>query len=189
MRRNLALAVFFSLVATLCDRTWVDAGTSWYPKAPVTAVQAWWVPLLFAVAGLLAVHCAGFVTRRFIKSDPPARDWMAGFAVSASLFVAAWLACGLWDETRARRLTAILFVVWWIWFVVQRLRSDERIAVIVLTVGLAVFGTLFDVVLVKLGLFRYQRPVLLGVPLWLPALWSYGAFVSRDVARAWFGGR
>jgi hypothetical protein len=189
MRQNIALAVLFSLVATLCDRTWVDAGTSWYPKAAATSVQPLWVPLLFAIAGLLAVHFAKWVTRRFIKSDIPPRDLMAHFAVSASLFVAAFLACGLWDETRARRLTFVMFVVWVIWFVLQRPRNDERIALIVLATGFVVLGTLFDVLLVRSGVFQYARPFMAGVPIWLPALWAYGAFVSRDIARAWFGGR
>jgi hypothetical protein len=190
MRQNIGLALLFSLVATLCDRTWVEAGTLWYPGAPPSSKQAWWVPLLFAAVGLIAVYFAKWVTFYFVPNDtPPPTDPMATFAVSAALFVAAYLACGLWDQTRARRVAVILVAVWLVRFALQRPRWREAWSIVLISGGIALVGCLAEIGMVWLEMLRYERPFLWGLPAWLPALYIHAGFLARDIARAWFGGR
>lgn len=190
MRQNIALAVLFSLVATLCDRTWVEAGASYYPTAPDGSKQAWWVPLLFAAVGIIAVYFAKWVTYYCVPNDtPPPADPMGVFAVSAALFVSAYLACGLWDQTRARRMTAIFVLVWLVRFIWQRPKKGEAWSLIIISFGIAVAGVLVEALMAYCHLLRYERPFFLGLPIWLPALYLHAGFLSRDIARGWFGGR
>src|SRR2546423_15657869 len=110
MRANIALIFYFSLVATLCDRTWVVLGVTAYPGYPV---QAWWAPLMFAAVGFIAVHFAAWVSHKWVPtSAPQPADVCGSFAIGASWFVAAFIAGGLFEATRARRIPAIRFVIW-----------------------------------------------------------------------------
>ncbi|HEX7154258.1 MAG TPA: hypothetical protein VF618_22410 [Thermoanaerobaculia bacterium] len=191
MRQNAALFFFFALVATLCDRSWIGLDAMrYYPLDPNHLWQPWWVPLQYGVMGLLAVHFAALVTRYLVPRDTePPRDPLARFAISASWFVAAFIAGGLFDATRARRLAVVLVAVWLVRFLLQRPRGGEALAVLVITAGLAAAGTAGEIVLVWLGVMEYTRPAFCGLPWWVPGLYLHAGYLARDIARAWFNGR
>jgi hypothetical protein len=186
MRRNLALFFFFALVATLCDLSWFRLHTLRYPHD----TQPWWTPLMFGVVGLAAVHFAALTTRYLVRSDAPRpADPPARFAVSAAWFVAAYLACGLFDATRARRLAVALVLIWLVRFILQWPRKGERLAVLIICIGLAAAGSGGEMLLVRFHIMAYVRPFRLGIPLWLPGLYLQAGYLGRDIARIWFGGR
>lgn len=186
MRRNPALFFFFALVATLCDLSWLRLGTLAYPNN----VQPWWTALMFGVVGLAAVHFAALTTRYLVRRDaPPPADPPARFAISAAWFVAAYLACGLFDATRARRLAAAFVLIWLVRFVLQWPRKGERLAVLIICIGMAAAGSGGEMLLVRFHIMAYVRPAILGVPLWLPGLYLQAGYLARDIARIWFRGR
>jgi hypothetical protein len=186
MRRNIGLFFFFALVATLCDQSWLRLGALLYPHMK----QPWWTPLMFGFVGLAAVHFAALTTRYLVRSDaPPPPDPPARFAVSAAWFVAAYLACGLWDATRAGAVGAGLVLVWLLRFLLQWPRKGERAAILIICIGLAVAGSGGEILLVRFHLMSYVRPFLFGLPAWLPGLYLQAGYLSRDIARLWFGGR
>ena len=188
MRANIALIFYFSLVATLCDRTWVALGVTAYPRYP--GQQAWWAPLMFAAVGFIAVHFADWISHMWVPTSARQPDDVCGsFAIGASWFVAAYIAVGLFDATRARRVAAILVVIWLIRVLLQWPRGCELCAVLVISIGTAAAGTIVEIVLGRCNIMLYARPAFCGVPFWLPGLYLQGGLLARDIGRKWFGGR
>jgi hypothetical protein len=187
MRQNVALFFFFALVAALCDRVWVSVGAMSYPGY---TVQPWWVPLQYGAVGVVAVNFAAWATHYLVYRDTRApEDPAARFAVSASWFVAAFLACGLFDRDDARYVALALVLIWLVRFLLQRPKRGERMAILLICLGLAAAGVIGEAVLVHFGVMRYTRPAFLGLPLWLPGLYLQAGYLARDIARLWFAGR
>jgi len=192
MRQNIALFFFFGIVGTLCDRVWVVAGTMKYIGFdPAIQPQPWWIPLQYGAMGVLAVHATAFVTRYLIRRDaPPPRDLTASFAISASWFLIAELAGGLFDEANAGLVAAVLVTVWLLRIILHRPGHGQRTAIVTVTLLLAIAGSIGEYALVRLDIMEYTRPDLFGaLPYWVPALWMQAGFLARDIARAWFGGK
>jgi hypothetical protein len=190
MRQTIGLFFFFGLVAVLCDRSWVQLGALSYYTGPFT--QPWWVFFQLGAVGVVAVCFARLVTYYLVRRDtsPPA-DITARFAISASWFVAAYVACGLFDATRARRLAAALFLVWLVRLLLQRPQKGELLAILIICFGLAIAGPAAEMLMSYYGVMHYARPFYFkfGVPLWLPGLFLHAGVLARDIARTWFGGR
>ena len=49
----------------------------------------------------------------------------------------------------------------------------------------ALGGPLFEAALSATGGFFYRRPDLLGVPIWLPALYLHVSLLTRQIALVW----
>ena len=47
-----------------------------------------------------------------------------------------------------------------------------------------ILGTIFELILVSIGIWSYGNPTILGVPLWLPLVYSIGAVIFVKVGRA-----
>jgi hypothetical protein len=190
MRQTIGLFFFFGLVGALCDASWVALKVVEYVGY---GGQPWWVFFQLGAVGLIAVCFARFVTYYLVPHDdnPAPLDLTARFAVSAAWFVAAYLACGLFDRTYARPLAGVLFLIWLLRFVVQRPRKGERLAIIIVCFGLALGGPAAEMLLSYWNVMHYARPFYFsfGVPLWLPTLFLQAGYLARDIARAWFGGR
>ncbi len=187
-RPNFKLFFFFALVATACDQVWVRLGVLVYPH-PYVFGQAWWVPLLFGAVALIAIHFMVLATNLLLPASTPRPGDTAGRAMTAGAwFVAAYLAGGLFDAY-AQTLAIVLSVVWLLrlWPASNSIR--EGLVLILLSLAVAVAGTLGESAAGWLNLMRYPRPDFLGVPYWLPTLWLHAALFARELARAWFWGR
>ena len=186
--RYVALAFYFTLVATLFDQTWVRLGVMVYPQ-PFRFGQAWWVPFLFAAVGPVIVQFFVIATRLLLPdSTPQPRDPGASVVMAAAWFSAAYVGGALFDDS-AETFAVLLLVLWLIrmWFVSNSVREAWVLLVLCLVVSAA--GTLGESGANWLDLMRYPRPDFWKVPYWLPFLWLHAALFARELARAWFGGR
>jgi hypothetical protein len=169
-------AGFGAIVGTLGDRVHTYYGVLVYPH-PLAWGEAWWVPLIMAGAGVALMLAPGGIRRRL--GEPAGGSTLE--VVTATLwFAAAYLASGLW-----KGWPIVLTVVFAATFLARALRWSGR-ARWWLAAGAAVGGPLTERLLVAGGLFHYVVPApLLGVPLWLPALYLHAAGVGRALDRRW----
>jgi hypothetical protein len=158
------LALAGATVGTGLDAIHVHTGTTAYAH-PVLFGQAWWVPPLFASAGL-AIGLGRPLVERVLGLRRPAPS-AAAVAGGMALFVLAYATSGLVGGgplLRSFLLAALFLVAWLLW--------DRTGLGLVLAVLTAAAGTAVEVTLVRTGTFVYREPSLAGVTIWLP--WLYG---------------
>jgi hypothetical protein len=162
-------------VGTALDAVHVHTGTTGYTH-PVMFGQAWWVPPLFAGAGV-AIGLARPIAERLAGRTGrlPSRS---AAALGMALFVVAYVSSGLLQALPGicAALLAALFVLGW-------LRCDRSGLGLILAALTAVAGTAVEMLLVGVDAFFYVRPAVGGVPIWLPILYccasvGVGAFAA-----------
>ena len=161
------------------DAVHVHTGTTAYTR-PVLFGQAWWVPPLFAGAGV-AIGLGRPIAERLLgrSGRTPSRSAaLQGIA----LFIAAYVTSGLvgtWPWICAALLAA-LFVVGW-------RRCDGSGLGLALAALTAAIGTAIEMLLVGTGAFVYLQPSFGGVAGWLPLLYCC-ASVGVGALGAWLVG-
>jgi hypothetical protein len=134
---------------------------------------AWFVPLEFGLAGLLA-GLAIPVIERAVGLSPPWRPTLALRIAELLLFAAAYGATALWDGDGAPwlmlGLTALLGVRLWL----APVAGDWAYAA-----AAALLGPLAEIAISATGAFDYTHPDFAGIPMWLPALWANGGLLIR----------
>lgn len=166
------------VLGTSLDALHVATGTMAY-KNPVLGLQDWWVPLEFAVAGILT--CEGY--RRIGVSmarvvPPPAtlRELLLGVAC----FVLSYGSSGFFRAWPNAELAAyiLLFIP-----AVLFTPKDARGALLLHSVTLAVGGPLTEAAISATGTFWYVEPDFLGVPRWLPGIYLHVGLASANLIR------
>src|SRR5262249_892928 len=157
------LALMGGTVGTALDAVHVHTGTTGYTH-PVLFGQAWWVPPLFAGAGL-AIGLGRPIAERLAgrTGRPPSRS---AAAPRKAPFLRA-------DGTGGRPppLPALCSALLLALFVLGWLRCDRSGLGLVLAALTAVAGTAVEMLLVGVEAFFYVRPAVGGVPIWLPILY------------------
>jgi hypothetical protein len=157
-----------AVVGTALDRIHVAAGVLWYAR-PMLAGQAIWVPLVFGLGGLAMVNGQ----RLFSRGGPPAA---ASSLVAPSIaLLAAYVATAVASDSPG--LLAAGLTLAWIVRVARRPPLDGVAAAL----ALAVAGPLVEAALSATGGFFYRRADLLGVPLWLPALYLHVSPLAHQI--------
>jgi hypothetical protein len=161
------LAFTGATLGTALDAIHVHTGTTAYPS-PALLGQAWWVPPLFAGAGVV-IGLGRPVAERLLGRVAPAPAW--GTVVAGmSLFIVAYAASGILDgwPWLCAMLLGALFLAGW-------LRYDGSGLGLLLAALTAAGGTLVEMWLVQVGAFAYLAPSMGGVAVWLPALYFCAA--------------
>lgn len=161
------LALAGATLGTGLDAIHVHTGTTAYTH-PALAGQAWWVPPLFASAGVL-IGLARPVAERLLDQRTAAPSW-AAVAAGMLLFMSAYALSGLLDHwpRACAALLATLFVAGWRWL-------DGSGLGLLLAALTAIGGTLVETALVGTGAFVYRAPSMGVVAVWLPALYCCAA--------------
>jgi len=171
MNRVSAQAFVFLLGAvagTLLDQIHVRSGVLWYAH-PVLFGQAFWVPLVFGAGGLVLVNShAVFVALAGGGVPGP-------LAAQALLFVGAYLMTGVAAD-QPLLVLGVLVTAW-----AMRVAVAPSRELVLAGIAFAVGGPLFEAALSATGGFSYDRPDLLGVPCWLPALYLHASLLTRAV--------
>ncbi len=166
LRATGVLAALGATVGTALDAIHTHTDTLAYPE-PAFFREAWWVPPLFAAAGV-AIGLARPLWERLLRlrSPPPSGRVVV---LGIGLFVLAYALSGLlpfpWP-TRSLVLAAVAAVAWTV--------CDRTGLGIFLAVSTALLGTSVEIGLVRVGAFAYapdQRD-LAGVAGWLPWLYA-----------------
>jgi len=172
IQRAAALFVAGAIIGTLLDRIHVAAGVLWYTH-PLLAGQAIWVPLVFGVGALLLM--SGHVI--FPPHDRPATP--ATLVEPALALLLAYLATAVLAD-RPLILALVLVLAWLV-----RMLRDPTADKLAVAIAFALGGPLFEATLSATGGFFYRSPDVLGVPVWLPALYLHVSLLTRQIALVW----
>jgi len=171
----LLIALLGGVVCTLCDHLHVACGVLAYPKVAFWG-EAWWVPLLFAVASIVMVSGARPVRRALGGRPTPAPTVLElvgdGVAVVAAYAFTAFGA-------------SLPNVVLWVnlaYFVARVLRGVPA-WLLVYCILMAIGGVAFEAFWSWLGFFHYIEPDFLGTPRWLFTIYLHGGFLTAGLAR------
>lgn len=176
MKRAWILFAFGATGGVLLDALHTFSATTLYTP-PYLMRTAWWVPLLFTSAygfgGLL--YDRGWKSMRAPEALAPARD----VALAMVLFAALYAASGFLPFSNAIKTVILLVGAAGLWIFTDRTWQG-----VLLSLSAAFGGPLAEVLLSRAGVFRHQHPDLLGIPIWLPALYlatgpSFGQFARR----------
>jgi hypothetical protein len=176
---------FGAVVGSGLDALHTHSGSIVYARPWVFAMSAW-TPLIFGLAGL-SVGLSYPLAQRLTGRRPGRRlSWgevCAGFAAFAGLYAMS----GYLPASNAVKLVVLVTgaAALFVWLA----RTGVALG---LAVGTAVIGPLVEAALVHAGLFGYREPDVLGVAMWLPALYACGSIafgavgqkVMEDVGRS-----
>ena len=153
------------------DQVHVQTGTLTYAH-PVLWGQPLWVGPQFGVAVVLMWLSAmplarglGPVRRRILVGDAL---WLAAIYVASGFVDGATVAA------------AIAFVAAW----AVRMALRRQLAEVLMSVGLAIAGTLYEGTLTGTGAYHFAHPDLYHVPWWLPGLYLNGGPLAISLVRA-----
>jgi hypothetical protein len=168
--RRVALAcfVFGATVGTALDGIHTHSHTTAYPN-PIFWMMAWWTPPVFGTAALgtgIAYPLVERLTRRRVAIARTQRDAMTAFAAFVILyFVSGYLRAG-----NPVKLAVLAIGAVYLWARFARTREAAALALVA-----ALVGPFVEIVLVSFGAFRHLQPDVLGIPMWLPALYAAGS--------------
>lgn len=169
-----------AVLGTALDAVHVLTGTLSYPAPTLWGLQAWWVPLLFAGTGVLLGEGHRHIAVRLAGGDVPPRPQTAELALAVGALVLTYGASGFlraWPWVTTALFVAGFGAVW-----VRTPRAAQR-AMGMHAVAVAVGGPLVEATLSGAGLFTYHQHDLLGVPVWLGALYLHGGAASAALDR------
>ena len=143
--------------------------------------QPWWVAPQFGLAVVAILLAAILFTHRAGRTSEDADPLIA----DAAAFVAAYAVTGLFHRHPWPALIA-LCAIWAGMILVHR----DRGMFVAVSLALAVVGPVYESLLTWTGAFNYTvTPLVLRVPIWLPALYLVAGSLAASTARAIsFGG-
>jgi Protein of unknown function (DUF2878) len=133
----------------------------------------WFVPLEFGLAGIAAAIAVPLLERLFGEGRPPAwTPWerFRELPLLAGLYVTSVAANG----PSAGLLAGALLVLLAVRLIFAATRGDWAFAL-----AAAIAGPVVEAAIHALGAFDYTEPDVLGLPVWLPALWANGGLAIR----------
>jgi len=179
LRPLLLLSLFGATIGVFLDALHTFSGTTEYTH-PLVLRTAWWAPLLFANAYGVGGMIFALAYRRL--GGPPdvrsRRELGCGLVAFAGLYAtSAYL-----PAPNAVKLVVLFGGAAALWWRLDRTRTGAILACVA-----AVAGPLTEIVLTHLGFFRHLQADLLGIPIWLPALYlasgpSFGQIARRAIA-------
>lgn len=177
VRAGLLMAALGATLGPVLDGIHTHTGTTMYPQ-PWALKMAWWVPLLFAGAGI-AAGLGPIQVERTIGARRP-RPSGAAVAGSMALFVLAYALSGVVPGGNVVRavVLATLFVISWALF--DRTRLGFALGLLTGAIGCAV-----EIALTGIDAFRHLQPDLLGIPFWLPWLYATASIGLANLGRRW----
>jgi hypothetical protein len=161
-----------ALVGTLLDGIHVYGDVETYRHA-VVGRWAWFVPLEFGLAGVLAGLAAPVLERLAGPPSPPLFT-LARRAGELALFAVLYGATALLDGDGAPWLTAGLLVLLAARLAFAGVPGDWAWAA-----AAAVLGPAGEIAVLATDAFDYAHADVAGIPMWLPVLWAHGGLLIR----------
>ncbi len=165
MLRWLAVFVLGAALCTALDHQHVVWGVLSYP-APDFWEQAWWVPLLFGTATVIAVLSVEPM-RRLLGGAPTTETPMALVVFDLAGCAAAYYFTAVGQQA-PDQVAAVLVLAW-----IIRVLAGLPAWAVAFCIGTAIVGPAFEGTWSALGFFHYHHPDFIGVARWLPALYLH----------------
>jgi hypothetical protein len=168
--RLAACFVLGAVIGTFLDGIHAYGDVLSYPD-PAFGRWAFFVPIEFGLLAVL-VGLLAPALERTVGGTPVFRlgERLRELAVFTSLYVATALVSGAWNYALALALVALA---------AARLAYAPTAGDVPYVLLAAVLGPIGEALLSALGAFDYSDPDVLGIPIWLPALWANGGFLIR----------
>lgn len=145
-------------------------------KHPSLGLQAWWTPLLFAMAGILLCESHHLLSR-FIGTEKQFSVSPKQLALSLLVLVAVYGSSGFLKSTPY--VAAVTYFL--VFSVTARylwLESKKLLAIYAISVAL--IGTLIESLITLTGQFHYLHSELWRVPIWLPFIYMNSIFITSN---------
>jgi len=170
MRSRVIAVVGIATWMTLCDRFFhVATRTLVHFWPPFMGDQTFWVIPIFGLASVAIVATAP----RFAAPEPRPLRFLGELLVMTAIYASSGFVGG-----RHPMLVTAAFVML---FAARLVGTQARRQLLVLAAILAVSGPLFESLQWQLGMFRYTRPDIIGVPWWLIPFYANGAWAVREL--------
>lgn len=180
-----ARALFWAIMGMMLlplDALHVVMGAITY-RSPDLGLQAYWAVPLFACAGIAFGmghrHSAVPLAQRFFAATVrPTTTWAALGGLGVLVF--AYASSGALQDTPIIALFTYV-AVWCV--VVWRVDADARPALILHSLGGAIFGPLVEMAISSTGAFTHTHADMFGVALWLPGIYLNAGAASHLLDR------
>ena len=179
LRLLLLLSSFGATIGVLLDALHTFSGTTEYTH-PLVMRTAWWAPLLFAnaygVGGM--IYALGHRKLGGAPEVRSRRELASGLVAFAGLYaISAYL-----PAPNVVKLVVLFAGATALWWRLDRTKQGAMLACVA-----AIAGPTTEIVLTHFGLFRHLQADVLGIPIWLPALYlasgpSFGQIARRAIA-------
>ena len=163
-------------LGTLFDATHVATNTTAY-TTPAYLGLAWWVPLLYAAAGLGIGLSHPQLDRLLGRPRRPLHP--AALLLGIIALGAMWTGSGLLPLPHWQRgliLAPAALLVWW---ALDRTRAGLALAALT-----ALIGCTIEILLSRLGLFIYINPDIAGIASWIPWIYGVASVAIGNLGRA-----
>lgn len=172
-------SLFFAgaILGTGLDALLVFGQVEQYP-VPVLFGVSWWVPLLFGTATVCIAYAHLLLLP--LLGDLHRLGTVLNAIVEQGWILLAYLLIFIHMDMPSKTLLLgiICFQFW--------LLSKKSWQNLLLSIVIAITGTLVEMILVAAGAFKYTQPDLFGVPYWLPLLYICASFAIGELGRALF---
>ena len=172
-------AYLFGIGATVgsaLDALHTHGGATTYPR-PVFLKMAWWTPAIFGAAGVstgLAYPIVERMLGRSITRDVTPEQAAVGFAAFAGLYAVT----GFLPVSNAAKLAIVGTGAVALGAALAPTKEAALLAL-----AAAALGPLVEITLVSKGAFTHNQPDVLGIPMWLPALYASGSIAFGVVGK------
>jgi hypothetical protein len=139
----------------------------------------WFVPLEFGLAGVASALAVPLLDRLV------ARDWAPHWTIWERLREVPLLAGLYVTSVAANGPDATIFLVAMLVLLAVRLAFVSAPGDWVFALVAAIAGPVVEAAIHATGAFDYTEPDLLGLPVWLPALWANGGLAIRRLFGGW----
>lgn len=174
--RVLVLLLAGAALGTLFDWTHVTTSTTAY-TSPTWLGLPWWIPLMYAAAGL-GIGLSHPQLDRYLARPPRPLTPLA-LVLGIIALGAIWAGSGLLPLPHWQRgliLAPAAMLVWW--------TLDRTRAGLVLAGITAIAGCAAEITLSKLGHFNYMNPDIAGITSWLPWIYVAASVAVGNLGRA-----
>ena len=139
----------------------------------------WFVPLEFGLAGVASALLVPVLDRRL------APDWAPHWTIWERLREVPLLVGLYVTSVAANGPDATIFMVALLVLLAVRLAVAAAPGAGAFALVAAIAGPAAEATIHAIGAFDYTEPDLLGVPIWLPALWANGGLAIRRLFGGW----
>ncbi len=175
-QRFALLFLFGAVVITVLDGFHTISGTTAYVGPHQASRLTWWTPLLMGAGTTVSASIfVGMYRALGAPRRPP--PWSV-LASAFWCFGAFYFFSGFYHGPNTTKLAVLgvagIAAFWWL---------DRTWQGAVCALSMMVIGPTFEIMLVRAGTFVHLQPDVLGIPMWLPALYLCAAPVVGHGAR------
>ena len=179
--RAVLLFAFGAVGGSALDALHVHSGTTAYAHPWVFEMSPW-VPLIFGLVGL-SVGVSYPLAERLTGLRADRRPSWTEVSLGFALFAALYAMSGYLPTSNLVRLVVVSLGAAGLYLWLARTKLALALAVVA-----AVIGPLAESAIVHSGFFAYRYPDLLGVTMWLPALYAGGSVAFGTLGHKVVGG-